>query len=225
MFLGLKRGLLKSLLQLIHFFAQLGKRLLCWIGFLICLLGGAEIGFHCSVVLEPATVLGGVRGMRTPMFLAKLTGLLDADFLGNLLCSSSTGPLGSCHALLMLSCRITHVLNSLERSLKRTHVHGSHPFLVEVVLILPLVRTHPESMTCQISLDERNICQCHNGIVAWAVVPAGQLRNIGIELLYVLYKLTYANPLGLLEHLTLEMVLCPILWGINLSHMYAPEDR
>ncbi len=55
-------------------------------------------------------------------------------------------------------------------------------------------------MTCQISLGEQNIHWRHAGIVAWAVVPAGQLRNVGIELLYALYELAYANPLGLLEH-------------------------
>jgi hypothetical protein len=66
---------------------------------------------------------------------------------------------------------------------------------------LPLVRTHPENVTCQISLGEQYICRCHAGIVAWAVVPAGQLCNVGVELLYALYELTYANPLGLLEHI------------------------
>jgi hypothetical protein len=124
-----------------------------------------------------------------------------------LLRSSSIGLLGLCLALLrsflaglpMGFLLRTHALNSLERSLKRTHVHRSHPFLMEVVLILPLVRTHLENMTCQISLGERNICRCHTRIVARAVVPAGQLRNIGVELLYMLYKLTYDNPLELFE--------------------------
>ncbi len=129
------------------------------------------------------------------------------DFLGNLLRNSSTGPLGSRLALLRSSLVCmdfllgTHALKSLERSLKRTHVHGSHPFLVKVVLILPLVRTHPENVTCQISLGEQNIHRCCARIVAWAVVPAGQLHNLGVELLYALYELTYTNPLGLLEHI------------------------
>jgi hypothetical protein len=96
----------------------------------------------------------------------------------------------------------THALDCHERCLKINHVHRSHPFLVEVVRILPLVWTHLENVTCcQISLGEWNIHRCHTRIVAWAVVPAGQLRNIGVELLYALYKLTYANPLGLLEHI------------------------
>ncbi len=94
----------------------------------------------------------------------------------------------------------TYALNCLKRSLKRTHVHGSHALFLQVVLILPLLQTHPENVTPQISLSEWNICQCHASIVAWAEVPAGQLRDVGIELLYALYELTYANPLGLLEH-------------------------
>jgi hypothetical protein len=72
---------------------------------------------------------------------------------------------------------------------------------LQVVLILPLVRTHPENVTCQISLGEWNIRQHHTGDVAWAVVPAEKLHNVGIELLYALYELAYANPLGLLEHI------------------------
>ena len=63
-----------------------------------------------------------------------------------------------------------------------------------------MVQTHPENVTCQISFGERNICRRHTGDLAWAVVSAGQLRNVCIELLYALYELTYANPLGLLEH-------------------------
>ncbi len=80
------------------------------------------------------------------------------------------------------------------------HVHGSHALFLQVVLILSLVQTHPENVTCQISLGEQNICRHHASIVARAVVPAGQLRNIGAELLYKLYELMYANSLGLLEH-------------------------
>ncbi len=110
--------------------------------------------------------------------------------------------------------RGTHALNSLERSLKRTHVHGSHALFLQVVLILTLVRTHPKNVTCQISLGEGNICRHHAGDIAWAVVPAGQLRNIGVELLYMLYKLAYTNPLGLLEHIgkVALLLLSCIVW-------------
>jgi hypothetical protein len=209
------RSFLKSILQLIQFLAQLGEQLLCWIGFLTCLLGSVEIGFHRPVFLVPATVLGSMRSMRAPTLLAEFAGLLELDFLGNLLLGFSTGPLGSCLILVrrflaglrMGFLRGTHALNSLERRLNRTHVHGSHPLFLQVVLILPLVRAHLENVTCQISLREQNIRRCHAGIVAWAVVLAGQPHNIGVELLYVLYKLTYINPLGLLEHVGKVVIL------------------
>jgi hypothetical protein len=76
------------------------------------------------------------------------------------------------------------------------------------------VRTHPEKVTLQISLGEQNICRCHASIVAWAIVPAEQLCNIGVELLYALYELTYANPLGLLEHIgkVVFFLLSCIVW-------------
>ncbi len=130
------------------------------------------------------------------------------DFLESLLCGSSTGLLSSCLVLVrsfLSGLRMgflggTHMLNSLERNLKIMHVHWSHALFLQVELILPLVRTHPENVTPQISLGERNVCRCHSGDVARAVVPAGQLRNVGVELLYALYKLACANPLGLFEH-------------------------
>jgi hypothetical protein len=108
-----------------------------------------------------------MRSMHAPMFLAQLAGPLKMDFLGSLLCGSSTGPLSSCLILVrvflaglhMSFLGGTHALNSLEKSLKRTHVHGSDALLLQVVLILPLVRTYPENVTCQISLGERNICR------------------------------------------------------------------
>jgi hypothetical protein len=206
-FLRLVGSLLKSLLQLVQFLAQLGERLFCWIGFLTCLLGGTEIGFRHTIFFVPAAIFGSMRSMQAPMIFAQLAGPLKTDFLGSLLHGSSTGPLGSCLILVrsfLAELRMgflggTHALNILKRSL-RTHVHGSHALFLQVVLILTLVRTHPENVTRQISLGEWNICWRHAGDVAWAVVPAGQLRDLGIELLYALYKLAYANPLGLLEH-------------------------
>jgi hypothetical protein len=92
------------------------------------------------------------------------------------------------------------MLDSFKRTLKRMHVHRSHTLFLHVILILPLLQTHPENATCQISLTEWNICRHHASSVAWAVVTAGQLCNVGVELLYVLYNLMYANPLGLFEH-------------------------
>jgi hypothetical protein len=203
-------SLLKSLLQLVQIFAQLGERLLCRIGFLTCLLGGVEIGFYHPIFLILAAICGSVRSMCAPKFLAQLARLLKMNFLVSLLCGTITGPLGSCLVLVrsfLAGWRMgflmgTYALDSFERgSLKRTHVHGSHPFFLQVVLVLPLVWTHPKNVTCQISIGEWNICRHHAGIVAWAVVPAEQLHDIGIELLYELYKLAYANPLELLEHI------------------------
>jgi hypothetical protein len=126
-------------------FSNLSNVLLNWanycfagLAFFTCLLGSTDFGYHHSVFLIPVTVLGSVRGMHAPMILAKFAGLLKTAFLRNLLCSSSTGPLGSCLTLLrsflaglhMGFLRGTHTLNSLERCLKRTHVHGSHPFFL-----------------------------------------------------------------------------------------------
>jgi hypothetical protein len=160
--------------------------------------------------------------MGAPMFLAQLAGPLKMDFLGSLLHGSSTELLGSCLILVgsflagmcksFLGC--THALNSLKRSLKRTHVHGGHALFLQVVLILPLVLKHPVNVTRQISLGEWNIHRRHASDMAQTVVPAGQLRNVGIDFLYTLYELTYANPLGLLEHVgkVVLLLLSCIVW-------------
>ncbi len=46
-------------------------------------LSGAETGFLLSVLLKPTTITNVVRGMCTPMLLAKFAMLLNSDFLGN----------------------------------------------------------------------------------------------------------------------------------------------
>jgi hypothetical protein len=82
-----------------------------------------------------------------PCFLHSSQRPLKTDFLGSLLCGSSTGPLGSCLLLVrsfLVRWRMgflmgTYALNSFERSLKRMHVYGSHALFLQVVLILPLV--------------------------------------------------------------------------------------
>jgi hypothetical protein len=98
--------------------------------------------------------------MRAPKFLAQLARVLKMDFLRSLLCGTITGLLGSCLILVRSFLPgwrvgflvVTYALNSFERSLKRTHVHGSHTLFLQVILVLPLVRTHPKNVTCQISL-------------------------------------------------------------------------
>ncbi len=178
-------------------------------GLLTCLLGSAEFGFCRPIFLILAAIFGSVRSMRAPKFLAQLARLLVTDFLVSLLRGTITGPLGSCLVLMrsfLARWRMgflmgTYVLDSFKRSLKRSHVHGSHTLFLQIILVLPLVQTHPKNVTRQISLGERNILWHHASNVAQAVIPAGQLRDGGVELLYALYKLAYANPLGLLEHI------------------------
>ncbi len=133
----------------------------------------------------------------------------------SLLRGTITGLLGSCLVLvrsILAGWRVgcltdTYALNSFERSLKRTHVHGSHTLFLQVVLVLPLVRTHLENVTCQISLREWNIHRHHASNVAPAVISAGQLHDVGVELLYVLYELAYVIPLGLLKHVGKVLVI------------------
>jgi hypothetical protein len=149
------------------------------------------------------------------MFLAQLRRLLKMDFLVSLLRGTITGLLGSCLVLVRSFLAGwcvgflmgTYAFDSFKRSLIRMHVHGSHTLFLQVLLVLPLVRTHPENVTCQISLGEWNIFWRHASDVVCAAIPAGQLRDIGVELLYTLYKLTYANPLGLLEHVGMVVLL------------------
>jgi hypothetical protein len=94
--------------------------------------------------------------MCAPMFLAQFARLLKMDFLVSLLCGTVTGPLGSRLVLVrsflarwrMCLLMGTYMLDSLERRLKRMHVHESHTLFLQVVLVLPLVRTHPENVTC-----------------------------------------------------------------------------
>ena len=71
---------------------------------------------------------------------------------------------------------------------------------MKVVLILPRVGTHSENVTQQISLGKGHVHGNRVGLHAWAVVPAGQLRDVGVELLHTLHKLTNADALGFLQH-------------------------
>ncbi len=71
---------------------------------------------------------------------------------------------------------------------------------MKVELVLPLKWTHPENVTHQISLGERNMCRSSCGIDTWAVVKAFQLCNVGVELLHTMHKLMHTDALGLLEH-------------------------
>ena len=76
------------------------------------------------------------------------------------------------------------------------HVNGSHTFLMKVELILPHECAHLDRVTHQISLGKGHVHGNHGCLHAWDVVPAGQLQNVGVELLHTLHKLTNADTLG-----------------------------
>ncbi len=92
--------------------------------------------------------------------------------------------------------------------MKQTYVHGSHTFLVKVELILPPVWAHPKNLTHKISLSKSYIYGNPSGLGAWAVVPARQMCNVGVELLHTLHKMTNADLFGLLEHVCYVVLLC-----------------
>jgi hypothetical protein len=56
-------------------------------------------------------------------------------------------------------------------------------------------------MSPQLSLHERNIFGLGVGVDAQAVIKARHLCDVGIELLYSPYKLTYIDALGLLKYI------------------------
>jgi hypothetical protein len=84
---------------------------------------------------------------------------------------------------------------------------------VKVVLILPGIGTHLENVTQQISLGKGHVHGNRVRFHAWAVVPAGQLRGVGIELFHTLHKLTNADALGFLQHIcdVVPLLLCHVV--------------
>ncbi len=93
------------------------------------------------------------------------------------------------------------------------HINGSTTFLVKVVLILPHVGTHSENVTQQISLGKGHVHGNRVHFHTWAVVPAGQLQDVGIELFHTLQKLTNADMLGFLQHVCdiVPLLLCRVV--------------
>jgi hypothetical protein len=81
------------------------------------------------------------------------------------------------------------------------YVHRHHTFLVKIELILPCMWAHPKNATHQISLGKCYIHGNRTGLGTQAVEPARQLRNVGVELFYMLHKLMHTNVPGLLEHI------------------------
>jgi hypothetical protein len=84
---------------------------------------------------------------------------------------------------------------------------------MKVVLILPHAGTHSENVTRQISLGEGHVHGNRVCLHAWAVVPAGQLQDVGIELFRTLHKLMNAEALGFLQHVcdVVPLLLSPVV--------------
>jgi hypothetical protein len=214
---------LEHLLELVHFLAQLCEGLLRGIGFLSAFLGGAEIGFFCSVFLKTTATASIVHHVRAPMLLAQV-----AMFLGTyLFWDSGTFSIRLLRTLLLAVQRFlvarrvgllgsfpaTYALDSLKRLMEQMHIHGSTTFLVKVVLVLPRVGTHSENVTRQISLGEGQVHRNRVGLHAWAIVPAEQLQDVGIELFHTLHKLMNADALGFLQHVrdVVPLLLCCVV--------------
>jgi hypothetical protein len=71
---------------------------------------------------------------------------------------------------------------------------------MKVDLILPRVWAYSQNVTHQISLNEGHVHGNYGSLHAWAVVPAGQLQDVEVELLHTLRKLMNADTLGFVEH-------------------------
>jgi hypothetical protein len=70
-----------------------------------------------------------------------------------------------------------------------------------------------ENVTQQISLSKGHIHGNRVCLHAWALVPAGQLRDVGIELFHMLHKLTNTDVLGFLQHVrdVVSLLLCRVV--------------
>ncbi len=166
-----------------------------------------------------------VRCVCAPMLLAKVAVFLGTSFLwdsGVVVCTRLLRTLLLAVQSFLIARSIgsfrfflaTYALDQLEREKERTHVHRSTTFLMKVVLILPCVGTHLENVTRQISLGKGHAHGNRVCLHAWAVVlPAGQLRDVGIELFHTLHKLTNAVALGFLQHVCdiVPLLLCPVV--------------
>ncbi len=149
-----------------------------------------------------------VSGMCAPMFLTQVAILFKSDFLGNAGCRISTWPffpfLSVEGRLLRFLIRLallmgTYAFNSFQQSEKRAHVQRHHAFLIEIVLVLPCKWTHTQHMSPELSLREWIVLRFGAGICVGVVVEAWHLSDVGIELLYSTYKLTYVVALWLLK--------------------------
>ncbi len=73
---------------------------------------------------------------------------------------------------------------------------------------MPLKRAHMQYMAPLLSFRERDVLELGAGIGLGAVVEAWHLGNVGVELLYRTYKLTYIDVLGLLKSMVTQYFSC-----------------
>jgi hypothetical protein len=120
-------------------------------------------------------------------------------------------------------CLLTHLASDLSQGPQKVCLYSTFVSGLCPVLVLPLEWTHPENVTCQVSLGERNVCWSSCGIDTWAVIKARQLRNVSIELIHTMHKLMHADALGLLEHVR-DIVLF-LLSHVNGKHSEKVEQH
>jgi hypothetical protein len=148
-------GLLQRFLEPLNFFGELRKVMVYRITFLTDFLSGAEIRFFLSVLLKPTTITSVVHGIHTPMLLAQVAILLEANFLGPL--DRSLGTRAFLPFLTLVSRLLgrfqfsllvgADVFDCFQRSEKQAHVHRRHALLIHIVLVLPLERAHTQHMS------------------------------------------------------------------------------
>jgi hypothetical protein len=154
-FLTFLAGLLQCFLELLDFLGELRKVMIYRTTFLTAFLSGMEIRFLLSIFLKPTAGTCVVRGIRTPMLLAQVAMLLEANLLWHTDRGLGTRSFLTFLALVRRLLRRfqfallvgTHAFNCLQRSEKQAHVHRSHTFLVKVVLVLPLDGAHTQHMS------------------------------------------------------------------------------
>jgi hypothetical protein len=148
-------GLLQRFLKLLDFISELCKVMIYGITFLTAFLSSTEIRFLLSVLLKPTTITSVVRGLCTPMLLAQVAILLEANLFGHPDHSLGTRAflpfltlvrrlLGRFRFALLVGA---DALDCFQQSEKQAHVHRRHALLVHVVLVLPLERAHTQHMS------------------------------------------------------------------------------
>ncbi len=154
-FLTFLAGLLQCFLEPLNFLGELREVMVFGIIFLTAFLSSTEIRFLCSVLLKPMTITSVVRGICTPMLLAQVAMLLEANFLGHPDHSLGTRAFLPFLALVRRLLRRfrfallvgADAFDRFKQGEKQAHIHWCHALLVHVVLVLPLERAHTQHMS------------------------------------------------------------------------------